>query len=142
MDGDAVLALSPQGNGIIHGLLSSRLIDMAKTGLLYTPSWPKIASERVVSERMLQRIQITGTEEIFLKGDMGPALAGAFGETPVASTYQWDAVFADGDLYKGGIQNQGIYVSPGRDVVVWYATGYPKKAFVEPFARRIATSLN
>ena len=142
MEGDAVLGLSPQGNGVIHGLISSRLIDMARFGLLYTPSWNKTASKRVVSDAMIERIRTAGTPENFLKGDQGPAIAGAYGETPVANAYQWDAVFADGDFYKSGMNNQGIYVSPGRDVVVvWVATGYLKQGFIEPFARKIAKSL-
>lgn len=141
MDGDAVLALTPQGNGIIHGLLSSRLIDMAKTGLLYTPSWGKTASKRVVSEQMIERIQRTGIAENYLKGSLGPFMAEAFRETPVANAYQRDAVFADGDFYKSGMNDQGIYVSPGRDVVVvWFATGGAKVS-MEAFARTIATSL-
>jgi hypothetical protein len=32
-------------------------------------------------------------------------------------------VYADGDFYKGGARGQGLYVSPGRDVVVgWFST--------------------
>ncbi len=142
MEGDAVLGLSPQGNGIIHGLISSRLIDMARFGLLYTPSWNKTASKRVVSDAMIEKIRTAGKKENFLKGEQGPAIAGAYGETPVANAYQWDAVFADGDFYKSGHNGQGIYVSPGSDVVVvWVATGYPQPILVEPFARKIAKSL-
>ncbi|WP_422136737.1 MULTISPECIES: serine hydrolase domain-containing protein [unclassified Endozoicomonas] len=38
MAGDATVGLSPQGNAIIHGLVSSRLDDMARFGMLFTPS--------------------------------------------------------------------------------------------------------
>lgn len=139
MEGDAVLGLTPQGNGVIHGLISSRLIDMARFGLLYTPSWNKTASERVVSDAMIEKIRTAGNSKSFLKGEQGPAIAGAYGETPVANAYQWDAVFADGDFYKSGHNGQGIYVSPGSDVVVvWVANGYPQPVLVEPFARKIA----
>ena len=141
MTGDATLGLSPQGNGIIHGLISSRLIDMAKIGLLYTPSWSKIASEPVVSENMVETIQTAGVAGNYMKGSLGPHLTEAFREQPLANAYQWDAVFADGDIYKSGMNGQGIYVSPARDVVVvWYATG-GAKIDMEAFARRIATSL-
>ncbi|WP_171181876.1 serine hydrolase [Ruegeria sp. HKCCA4633] len=141
MTGDATLALSPQGNGIIHGLISSRLIDMAKIGLLYTPSWDKTASDRIVSEKMIDTIQTAGVAENYMKGTLGPHLSEAFREQPMANAYQWDAVFADGDFYKSGMNGQGIYVSPGKDaVVVWYATG-GASIDMEAYARAIVTSL-
>ena len=100
------------------------------------------ASKRVVSDQIIESNHTAGNEEAFLKGTMGRSLVEAFGERPVASAYQWDAVFADGDTYKSGMNGRGIYVSPKRDVVVvWFATGYPKEALIEPFARKIATSL-
>ncbi len=141
MVGDGLLGLSPQGNGIIHGLVSSRLEDLAKTGLLYTPSWDKTASRRVVSKNMIVTIQSAGREENYMKGTLGPHLADAFGERPLFNAYQWDAVFADGDIYKSGMNGQGIYVSPQRDVViVWFATG-GSSIPMEAFARAIAKSL-
>lgn len=140
MTGDATLALSPQGNGIIHGLISSRLIDMAKTGLLYTPSWNLTASERVVSDAMIERIQTTGMPDNYLQGTLGPHLSEEFREQPMSNAYQWDAVFADGDFYKSGMNGQGLYVSPERDVViVWYATGGAAIP-MEAYARAIATA--
>ena len=141
MAGDGLLGLSPQGNGIIHGLVSSRLEDLAKTGLLYTPSWDKTASRRVVSKSMVETIQSSGTEENYMRGTLGPHLADAFRERPQFNSYQWDAVFADGDIYKSGMNGQGIYVSPERDVViVWFATGGAAIP-MEAFARTIAKSL-
>lgn len=141
MTGDATLALSPQGNGIIHGLISSRLVDMARFGLLYTPSWNKTASEPVVSKNTLVKIQQGGKVENYLKdARIGDMLAKRFGEKPLFNSYQWDAVFADGDFYKGGMNGQGIYVSPNKDVVVaWFATGFAEIS-MESFARKIALS--
>lgn len=140
MTGDALLGLSPQGNGIIHGLISSRLIDLAKFGLLYTPSWNKTAAERVVSDTMIETIRAAGVSENYMRGTLGPHMAAAFREQPMANAYQWDAVFADGDIYKSGMNGQGIYVSPVRDVVVaWYATG-GARIEMEAFARTIAKS--
>ena len=141
MAGDGLLGLSPQGNGVIHGLVSSRLEDLAKTGLLYTPSWNKTASKRVVSQSMVETIQSSGSEENYMRGTLGPHLAEAFRERPLFNSYQWDAVFADGDIYKSGMNGQGIYVSPGKDIViVWFATGGAPIA-MEAFARKIAKSL-
>ncbi|MDF2153565.1 hypothetical protein [Vibrio sp. CAU 1672] len=43
----------------------------------------------------------------------------------IGSSYQWDAVFSDGDMYKAGLNGQGIYVSPETDTaIVWFSTAY------------------
>jgi hypothetical protein len=39
--------------------------------------------------------------------------------------YQWDLVWANGDIYKGGWAGQGLLVNPLRDLVAVY-TGYFK----------------
>lgn len=142
MVGDATLALSPQGNGIIHGLISSRLEDMAKIGLLYTPSWNKTASHKIVSDNMIRTIQTAGIPENYLKGTLGPRLVKQFREQPVANTYQWDAVFADGDFYKGGMNGQGLYVSPGRDLVIAWFAASGAEIDMEAYARKIAKSIS
>ena len=124
VEGDATMGVTPEGTAVGHGLLSSRLRDMARYGMLYTPSWDKAARERLVSEEMLQKIQQGGRPEIYLEGSFGKRMAGSFaGDVPVANSYQWDAVFADGDFFKSGIRGQGLYVSPGKDLVIgWFST--------------------
>lgn len=139
MTGDATLGLTPQGNAIIHGLISSRLEDMAKFALLYTPSWHKTSSKKIVSKTALKNIQQGGKKDNYFKGNIGEPLAQRFREKPLFNSYQWDAVFSDGDIYKGGMNGQGIYISPNKDVVVaWFATGYAEIP-MEAFARKIAS---
>lgn len=141
MTGDALLGLSPQGNGVIHGLISSRLEDMAKIGMLFTPSWQLISSKEVVSAQVLSKIQASGIKDNYMKGTLGPRMAEEFREQPEFNSYQWDAVFADGDIYKSGMNGQGIYVSPTKDiVVVWFATGFPGIP-MEAFSRTIVKTL-
>jgi CubicO group peptidase (beta-lactamase class C family) len=140
MTGDATLTLSPQGNGIIHGLVSSRLIDLARVGLLYTPSWSKTASHKIVPDNLIKNIQQSGNPDSYHKGGIGPMLSKVFAENSLTNSYQWDAVFDDGDFYKGGMNGQGLLVSPGNDVVVaWFASGYAEVS-MEAFARKIAQS--
>jgi len=33
---------------------------------------------------------------------------------------QWDCIWPDGDLYRGGFMDQGLYVSPSRNLVIVY----------------------
>jgi hypothetical protein len=48
-------------------------------------------------------------------------------------------VYRDGDMFKGGVGGQGLYVSPDRDVSIgFFSTGYNRWANV---ARTIALTL-
>ncbi len=40
-DGSLQVHLSPDGVALAHGVVSSRLRDMARFGMLYTPSWSR-----------------------------------------------------------------------------------------------------
>ncbi len=142
MAGDATLGLSPQGNGIIHGLISSRLDDMARFGMLFTPSASQLVEEPIIPTSMVKRMQTSGTPENYMLGSLGPRLAEEFREQPLSNSYQWDAVFKDGDLYKSGMNGQGLYVSPARNnVVVWFATGFTEIP-MEAYSRVISLSLD
>jgi len=124
VEGDAMLVLSPDGLAAGHGLISSRLRDLARYGLLYTPSWNAAAREHVVSQEYLRKIQTGGRPDICRKGAFGVRMDGSFrGDKPVSNSYQWDAVFADGDFYKSGGRGQGLYVSPSKGLaIVWFST--------------------
>ena len=77
-----------------------------------------------------------------MKGTLGPYMAKVFREQPLNNSYQWDAIFSDGDIYKSGMNGQGLYVSPNRDIVIaWFATGFAEIP-MEAFAREIAKQLN
>lgn len=124
-EGDAQVGLSPDGVAQAQGILISRLRDMARYGMLYTPSWNKAAREKVIPDSYVKKVQTGGRKEIFLKGEFGNRLTNKYfpASPPVANHWQWDAVFADGDLYKSGTMSQGIYVSPNKDVVIcWFST--------------------
>jgi CubicO group peptidase (beta-lactamase class C family) len=117
-EGDALLGLTPQGNAIAHGMFSSRLRDMARFGIAFTPSGRKGIETPAVSAQVLDMIEHDGRPQLFAKGGKAATLTQTFGEAPVSCAWQWDAAFADGDLYKGGFHGQGLYVSPSRDAVV------------------------
>lgn len=105
----------------------------------YTPNWKKAARKRIVSEAYIKQIQTGGRKEIFLKGELGNRLtAASFPVSPPSSNHwQWDAVWADGDFYKGGVYGQGLYVSPAKDlVIVWFST--VMSSDLTQYARQIA----
>jgi CubicO group peptidase (beta-lactamase class C family) len=125
VEGDALMNLASDGVAHVEGMLITRLRDLGRYGMLYTPSWNKAARERVVSDAYLKRIVAEARKDIFLQGELGHRLVEKYfpASPPVANSWQWDAIFADGDLFKSGTMGQGLYVSPRKDLVVaWFST--------------------
>ncbi len=123
-EGDALVAVNLQGRAGLYGLYSSRLRDMARYGMLYTPSWNTVAAEPVVPEGLLDKIR-NGCRPAIYRRMVALREAAPDPDGPRCNSRQWDAVFADGDIYKAGARGQGLYVSPSRDVVVaWFSTSF------------------
>lgn len=133
---------SPDGLSAAHGLISSTLRDMARYGMLFTPSWRKIAVEQVVTPEILKRIHSeVRSHEFLMSGFDGPVFAEYLGcDDFIANSRQWDLVWPDGDIWKGGLMTQGLYVSPSRDLVICYFSVNNDDHSGHRFARPIATS--
>jgi CubicO group peptidase (beta-lactamase class C family) len=140
---DMTVAVSPQGYPMSFGFNAGTLRDMARFGMIFTPSSNKVGSERIVPESIVKMIQTTGDPEIYGKGYVGKKMQLSFpGEQGLTNRYQWDASFTDGDMYKGGVGGQGLYVSPARDLVMtWFCTSDGNNQ-EETMARAIALSFN
>ena len=129
-----------------HGGLSITLRDLARFGLLFTPSSGLVSDADIITARHLRLIQAGGRPELH---DHDPAglpdyITAAYGpELPPASR-QWNFAMADGDLFKGGHGGQGLYISPGRDLVIAFA-GVPRAdgsaSLLRWYSRRLALSL-
>ncbi len=141
MSSDAVLALSPQGYEIIHGVLSSNLEDMMRYGLLYTPSWNATASEPVIPTDVIKRMQTSVTPNVYDKGLSGTKFIAMTGDKPLGASYQWDKVWSDGDMYKSGMRGQGIYVSPDKDIVIGWFSQQDIEINAATFARTYVKSV-
>ena len=140
VEGPLQVHLSPDGIAIIHGPVSSNLRDMARVGMLYTPSWYKTSIERIVSPGMLDRTQNTPrTTAFYINGTGKPYIERLGDKTVRTGARQWDAIFADGDLFKSGLNTQGIYVSPKRDLVIAYFSTDPSQG-MQKYLRPIVTS--
>jgi hypothetical protein len=117
-----MVGVNLQGRASIYGMVSSRLRDLARYGMLYSPSWNVVATQPVVPPSLIDAIQKGCRPEIYASSGRAER-TGQPGDRPQCNSRQWDAVYADGDFYKGGARGQGLYISPGRDVVVgWYST--------------------
>ena len=138
MEGDGVLGLSASGEPMAFGAFAARLRDLARFGILFTPSWDAISKERVISENYFKKAYAAAESEIYGQDYMSKRLIKDFGETDIGASYQWDAVFADGDVYKSGRTGQCLYISPGTDtVVVYYSSAYKAEIWVHAYAREI-----
>ena len=138
MEGDAELATTPVGEALNGGVFASRLRDMARFGALFTPSYDKISDTKIVDDAYLKNVYGTNNGDAFLKGEMGTRIINDFKESPLHASYHWDAVFADGDLYKSGKNGQCIYVSPKTDaVVVWFSSVQNNEIWLPIYARSI-----
>jgi len=137
-EGEALFGLNPWGGAAIYSWVSTRLRDMARYGMLFTPSWNVVAVRPVVPASLLDKIQHGCRPEIYRRG-VAAGVARPVEEMRCNSR-QWDVVFDDGDIYKGGARGQGLYVSPSRDLVVaWFST--TRESGWANYARAIAKTL-
>lgn len=141
MEGDAELGLSPSGEPSAFGIFSSRLRDLARYGMLYTPSWNVVAKEPVIGNDYLPKVYAAAKKAVFA-GNLGDRMIKDFGDLDMGASYQWDAVFPDGDLYKSGRGGQCLYVSPETDtVVVYFMASYKSTLWVHAYAREIVKQM-
>jgi CubicO group peptidase (beta-lactamase class C family) len=106
------------------GGFMSRIRDLARFGLLFTPSYRLATDEPIISERYLDTI-LYGGNPALLENARGAAPGEGRPAEVKHNVYQWDAVYTNNDFTKGGWGNQGLLINPDRDLVaVW--TGYFK----------------
>jgi len=115
-----------QGIPVTHGGFVSRMRDLARLGLLFTPSYGVVSDRKIISDAHIEFLWSGGRPELLTN-------AGA-PETSISGVkhniYQWDQIRVNGDYFKGGWAGQGFLVNPQRDVVaVW--TGYMKDDYSE-----------
>jgi len=118
-EADAGLLAPRYGVPNTHGGLLAQLRDVARFGLLYTPSYNKVSDRKIISDRVVQLIRNEGNPKLWHKARIANMLPSDFSH----SAYQWDAVYSNHDFYKGGWAGQGLLVNPDKDIVVVF-TGY------------------
>ena len=143
-EADGSISAPRHGISIAHGGISATLRDVARFGLLFTPSWKIVASEPIVSGTYAEQIRSGGRPEIQLRGlHTNAESLRVDGELPRHNTYQWDFVMQDGDFFKGGYGGQGLYISPRLDLVIAYFGSFEKGGLsneLEGIARQLAKS--
>jgi CubicO group peptidase (beta-lactamase class C family) len=119
-EADALIFAGRYGVPLTTGGLLAKVRDVARFGLLFTPSYEVVADERIISDRYIDHILHGGRPELLANARFGPAP-----EDARHNVYQWDVVFDNDDIFKGGWAGQGLLINPTRDYVAVY-TGYFK----------------
>jgi len=144
MEHDAYFLVSPSGNTLGFLGVNSTLRDLARFGMVFTPSSKKIAGEQIIPDAIMKKIYDRTYVAMYDKGWAGKKFAQSFYDDAgkIANRYQWDAVLSDGDMFKSGVGGQGLYISPATDTVVaWFCTSDGNNQ-EEAMARAIVKSLS
>jgi CubicO group peptidase (beta-lactamase class C family) len=107
-DHDATLLVNARGFPVAHAGMSSTLRDLARFGLLFTPSG-RAGPSPVVSDGYLRRLVHEGRPQLL--------------KTPHPAwdhhaAYQWDQITEQGLIVKGGFGGQILMVDTQRDIVI------------------------
>jgi CubicO group peptidase (beta-lactamase class C family) len=119
---DAAILAPRYGVPMFAGGFLGTLRDLARFGLLFTPSSSVVASRKIISDEHIEVLKNGGRPELLTNARWG-APEGIEEKTIKHNVYQWDLVFANNDIFKGGWAGQGLLVNPDRDLVAVYA-GY------------------
>jgi CubicO group peptidase (beta-lactamase class C family) len=121
-EGDAAFLAPRFGVPLFAGGFLARPRDLARFGLLFTPSYEVVSDEKIISDRHVEVLKDGGRPELLANARWGAPAQFTQGIVK-HNVYQWDRVYTNNDLYKGGWAGQGLLVNPDRDLVAVYA-GY------------------
>ena len=112
---DAAIFAPRNGIPVTHGGFLSTQRDLARFGLLFTPSYHVVSKDRLISEQHVSYLLNQGRSEL-IRYDSSRKIPTELKH----NVYQWDMVYQSNDIYKGGWAGQGLIVNPVKDyVVVW-----------------------
>ena len=112
---DAAIFAPRNGIPVTHGGFLSTQRDLARFGLLFTPSYHIVSKDRLISEQHVSYLLNQGRSEL-IRYDSSRKIPKELRH----NVYQWDMVYQSNDIYKGGWAGQGLIVNPIKDyVVVW-----------------------
>ena len=142
-EGDASIILSQAGTPVFGKGMNSNLRDMGRFAMLFTPSWYNITRNQILPKPFIDKIQKGGRKVMFSNSPEAEEYLKSFaGDAPVSNSRLFDLVWDDGDFWKSGGGDQGIYISPKRDLVIVYVGVNPDahQTDLMHFTRELAKS--
>lgn len=115
------------GIPVTHGGFVSRMRDLARFGLLFTPSYGVVSDRQIISDAHIEFLRNGGNPKLLRAG--GGNFADAAGIRH--NVYQWDAIFENDNFFKGGWAGQGLLVNPTRDTVAVFTSYFKDDDYSE-----------
>lgn len=111
-EADGLMMISPKGNTAAHAGLSARLRDIARFGQIFTnDDFGVVSKDHLTDLRSKNGIEFSPEQLFRLKETWAD-------DAPTHAAWQWDMIWPDGMMFKGGYSGQGIFVAPERDIVI------------------------
>ena len=120
-EADASYIAPRYGIPVVHGGFMARMRDVARFGLLFTPSFGVVSDRQIISDEHIALLRTGGNASLRLNA----GLPGANVSGIKHNVYQWDRIYTNDTFYKGGWAGQGLIINPTWDVVAVF-TGYFK----------------
>jgi CubicO group peptidase (beta-lactamase class C family) len=115
-ENDAGFVAYRYGISMSHGGFHSKMRDLARFGLLYTPSYSVVSDKDIISDEHLDVLINHGNPKLLRDG----------GTHISQNTYAWGVGNDSGYLSHGGWGGQGLIIHPEKDVVAVF-TSYAKQ---------------
>lgn len=115
-ESDASYFAPRYGIAVTHGGFLSRMRDLARFGLLFTPSYSVVSDKQIISDEHIELLRNGGRPHLLKNAGMPD------GSGVKHNVYQWDAIYENDNFFKGGWAGQGLVVNPTRDVVAVFTS--------------------
>ena len=119
-ESDAAYIAPINGVAVTHGGFLSRMRDLARFGLLFTPSRSAVSKKPIISDEHVKFMLEEGDPQLMKNAGMEFMLNSGVKH----NIYQWDAIHSNGMMYKGGWAGQGLVINPNWDVVAVFTSFY------------------
>jgi CubicO group peptidase (beta-lactamase class C family) len=132
-ENDAGFIAYRYGISMSHGGFFSKMRDLARFGLLYTPSYSVVSDKKIISDEHLNVLFNDGNPKL-LRNYPDPKQPSNIGKPEDRhvniNTYTWGVGVDSGYLSHGGWGGQGLIIHPEKDLVAVF-TSYAKQDYSE-----------
>lgn len=111
-EADGLMMISPKGDAAAHAGLSARLRDVARFGQIFTGGGFDVIGNDHLGDLTSGKGIRFSPEQLFRMKETWDD------DVPSHAAWQWDMIWPDGMMFKGGYSGQGIFVAPKQDIVI------------------------